>query len=225
MIKTFRTAEVKEKNIEVTDVRYLTPSAYVIRFNRNEIQFLSGQYICLGFKDYPYIREYSIYSGENEDYIEVLIKEVLEGDISRKLKSCSVGDIIRFEGPYGSFTLEDEEVHEKKYMFIATGTGIAPFHSMIMSYPNIDYQLLHGVKTTEEAYDKSHYNKDRYVLCTSRDRNGDFNGKVTDYLRKQNLNKEQLFYLSGNGNMIYEVYDILRRQNIPLNQVFLEVYF
>jgi ferredoxin--NADP+ reductase/benzoate/toluate 1,2-dioxygenase reductase subunit len=225
MIKTFRNTEINEKLIEILNIRYLTASTYIIRLNKNEIQFLSGQYICLGFQDYPYIREYSIYSGENEDYIEVLIKEVLEGDVSKRLKSCTIGSLIRFEGPYGSFILEDEEVNEKKFMFIATGTGIAPFHSMIMSYPNLDYQLIHGVKTCEEAYDKAHYNKDRYILCTSRDKNGHYNGKVTDYLRKQVLNKEKLYYLSGNGNMIYEVNDILRKQGIPLNQIFLEVYF
>jgi ferredoxin/flavodoxin---NADP+ reductase len=225
MIKTFRNVEVNEKSIDVIDIRHLTSSVYILRLNRNDIRFHAGQYICLGFKDYPYIREYSIYSGENESYIEVLIKEVLEGNVSKKLKYCSIGDSIRFEGPYGSFTLDEEDGNDKKYMFIATGTGIAPFHSIIMSNPKLDYQLLHGVKTSDEAYDKLHYENGRYILCTSRDKNGNFNGKVTDYLRKQELNKDLFYYLSGNGNMIYEVYAILQKQAIPLNHVFLEVYF
>jgi ferredoxin/flavodoxin---NADP+ reductase len=211
--------------LEVQEVRELTPSTYVIRFNRQNIQFKAGQYIGLGFKDYPYMRDYSIYSGENDDFLEVLIKEVQDGDLSVKFKLCAEGNVLKYDGPFGSFTLNEKDIAEKHFTFIATGTGIAPFHSFIRSYPNLNYTILHGVKNSSEAYDAQHYDKNRYILCTSKDSKGNFKGRVTEYIKKNSINKDGLFLLCGNGGMVYEVYDLLQVKGVSLDQIFLEVYF
>jgi len=210
--------------LEIQEMRQLTTSSYILRFGRNNIQFRAGQHIGLGLKDYPYMRDYSIYSGENDDFIEVLIKEVQDGDLSIKFKQCSVGDQLRYDGPFGSFVLT-QPISEKKHVFVATGTGIAPFHSFVKSYPGLNYKILHGVKYSEEAYDKDHYESDRYVLCTSKDSKGQFKGRVSDFFRKNIVNKDDLFYLCGNGGMVYEVYDILQEKGVSIDQIFLEVYF
>jgi ferredoxin/flavodoxin---NADP+ reductase len=210
--------------LEIQEMRQLTTSSYILRFGRNNIQFRAGQHIGLGLKDYPYMRDYSIYSGENDDFIEVLIKEVQDGDLSIKFKQCSVGDQLRYDGPFGSFVL-NQPISEKKHVFVATGTGIAPFHSFVKSYPGLNYKILHGVKYSEEAYDKDHYESDRYVLCTSKDSKGQFKGRVSDFFRKNIVNKDDLFYLCGNGGMVYEVYDILQEKGVSIDQIFLEVYF
>jgi ferredoxin--NADP+ reductase/benzoate/toluate 1,2-dioxygenase reductase subunit len=210
--------------LEIQEMRQLTTSSYILRFGRNNIQFRAGQHIGLGFKDYPYMRDYSIYSGETDNFIEVLIKEVQDGDLSIKFKQCSVGDQLRYDGPFGSFVL-NQPISEKKHVFVATGTGIAPFHSFVKSYPGLNYKILHGVKYSEEAYDKDHYDSDRYVLCTSKDSKGHFKGRVSDFFRKNAVNKDDLFYLCGNGGMVYEVYDILQEKGVSIDQIFLEVYF
>ena len=93
--------------------------------------------------------------------------------------------------------------------FIGTGTGIAPFHSMTGSYPGLNYTLLHGVRYGMKPTKGHHYPEERYMLCTSRDQEGDFNGRVTDYLRQMTLNSDTLVYLCGNCDMIYDVYDLL----------------
>jgi ferredoxin/flavodoxin---NADP+ reductase len=171
------------------------------------------------------IREYSIYSGETEDNLEVLIKEVDEGLISQKLKECKAGQKIRFDGPFGTYTLKQSDVGTKKFFFIATGTGIAPFHSYVRSHAHLHYKLLHGVREHEEAYEKEHYKNENYILCTSRDNRGNFEGRVTDYLRQNPPLEQYEYYLCGNGKMIYEAVEILRTQNVPDERIHFEIYF
>jgi len=215
----------KQDTIEVTGRRDLTQSTYILELKRDNIDFTAGQFICLGVKESLQMREYSIYSGENELNLEVIIKEIEGGFVSQKLKRCQVGEWLRFKKPYGQFTLNHDDIDKKKYFFIATGTGIAPFHSYIRSYENLNYQVLHGVRYNEEVYDYEHYLKERYTVCTTQEDNGYFHGRVTDYLKQNPQQEEFEYYLCGNGKMIYEVIAILRNQNIPTERIHFEVFF
>ena len=61
--------------LKVKEIRDLTPSTYVMRFDRENIPFIAGQHILLSSDMEKQAREYSIYSGEQDDHFEVLIKE------------------------------------------------------------------------------------------------------------------------------------------------------
>jgi len=212
--------------LKVRSIRELTPSAYVLQFDRISTPFRAGQHILLGKKDDIQAREYSIYSAEQDDFFEVLIKEVKEGMVSKQLRSVKQGEALNFENPVGYFVLQDEAIQNRKFLFIASGTGIAPFHSFVRSYPKLDYKLLHGIRYADEAYEKESYDKDRLILCTSRDEKGDYHGRVTDYLKENPLeNKDTLCYFCGNCEMIHEAYDILLKQGVPSENLFAEVYF
>jgi len=211
--------------LKVIGIRDLTPSAYVLRFDRNQIPFRAGQHILLGKKDDIQAREYSVYSAEQDDFFEVLIREVKEGMVSKQLRKVKPGEPLNFENPVGYFIIKDEDIH-RKFLFIASGTGIGPFHSFVRSYPGLDYQLLHGIRYAHEAFDKQDYDKQRLIRCTSRDRKGDFHGRVTDYLKKHPLaDKNTLCFFCGNVEMIHEAYDILLNQGVPSENLFAEVYF
>lgn len=210
---------------KVTEIRHLTPSTYIIRMEKNDFQFKTGQYITLGFKGSIDRREYSIYSSENDDFLEVLIKEVDQGLVSKKLKRCKVGDDLDVDGPFGHFSLQDDEIKKKKFLFIATGTGISPIHSFIGTHPEMNYKLLHGVRNEDEAYERESYHNGNYILCTSREKSGDFHGRVTEYLKQNPIPSDTVCYLCGNCHMIYEAYDILEKQGITLGPIHTEVYF
>jgi ferredoxin--NADP+ reductase/benzoate/toluate 1,2-dioxygenase reductase subunit len=217
---------IKPSVLKVRGIRELTPTAYVLRFDRNGIPFRAGQHILLGKKDDLQAREYSIYSAEQDDYFEVLVKEVKEGLVSKQLKRMKPGEPVNFENPVGYFTLKDEDLAGRKYLFIASGTGIAPFHSFVKSYPGLNYKLLHGVRYAEEAYERHEYDNQRMILCTSRDKKGDYQGRVTDFLRENPIeDKNTLCYFCGNCEMIHEAYDILLKQGVPSENLFAEVYF
>jgi ferredoxin--NADP+ reductase len=204
--------------------RQLTKSTFVVRLERNKLMFQTGQFILLGWNGIDR-REYSIYSGEYEDYLEVLVREVEGGKISAKLKKLKAGDTVQVDGPFGFFKFSPDMYPVKKFLFVATGTGVSPFHSFVKSYAELDYKLIHGVRFANEAYDHHDFEKERVTLCTSGDREGDFNGRVTACLTEQKIEKDTNCFLCGNSEMIYEVFDILTGKGVPVSNIYSEVYF
>ena len=118
---------------KVLEIRNLSTTAYALRLERKGLSFKAGQCFNLGLKNSGVNREYSIYSGENDDYLEFLIKEVKEGTVSPSLRKVTLGEEINLHGPYGSFVIDPIKVEQVQFCFICTGTGIAPFHSFIRS--------------------------------------------------------------------------------------------
>jgi len=210
---------------KVEGIRHLTDSSFVIRLERNGLAFQTGQFITLGINGNKNRREYSVYSGENDDYLEVLVREVEGGKVSGQLKRLKEGDMLDIDGPFGFFKFNPAGFTKKKFLFIATGTGISPFHSFVRTHPDLDYRLIHGVRYTNEAYDHADFESERIVLCTSGENNGGFNGRVTDYLFSQRIDADTNCFLCGNSEMIYEVFDILTGKGVPVSNIYSEVYF
>jgi ferredoxin--NADP+ reductase/benzoate/toluate 1,2-dioxygenase reductase subunit len=217
--------ERKTIPLSVLDIRHLTPSAYVLRIDRGTLEFRAGQYISLGIDPGREMREYSIYSGEQDDYLEVLIREVEQGSVSRQLKQLSAGKRIHMAGPFGFFTLSPEIIRDKNILMVASGTGIAPFHSFTRSYPGLNYRIIHGVRYGNESYERESYDQERYILCTSRDGSGHFHGRVTSYLEQNPIQIETDFDLCGNRNMVHDMYDLLTGQGIMQGNIHAEIYF
>ncbi len=216
---------ITNNKYKVQSTRDLTDSTYVVRMNRYGMQFKAGQNLNLGLAGDTEKRDYSIYSGVHDDYLEILVKEVDEGMVSKKLKRLNTGDQLEVDGPFGFFTIKEEDIETKNFLFIASGTGLAPFHSIMRSHPELKYKVIHGIRYSSEAYEKSHYMDGKYVSCVSKDSKGDFNGRVTDYVKQYPVNKDTLIYLCGNVNMIYDVFDILKEQGVPSENLHAEVYF
>jgi ferredoxin/flavodoxin---NADP+ reductase len=210
---------------KIRQIRFLTEGTFALRLDRENLQFKAGQHIIVGLKGELDQREYSVYSGEKDDYLEILVREVLNGRVSLELKQCRPGQLLQVNGPFGTFGLEKFEMFSRKLVFIASGTGIAPFHSFVRSYPGIDYMLIHGVRYNKEAYEKDDYDPQRYILCTSKENNGRHKGRVTRFLHGYPVDRDMLFYMCGNNNMIYEAYHILRDKGIPDENIFSEIYF
>ena len=210
---------------KIRQIRFLTEKTFVLRLDHGNLQFKAGQHIIVGLKGELNQREYSVYSGEKDDYLEILVREVLDGSVSVQLKHSKPNQLLQVNGPFGSFGLETFDMFSRKLVFIASGTGIAPFHSFVRSYPGINYTLIHGVSYNNEAYERNDYDPSRYILCTSKESSGGHKGRVTRFLPGYRVNSDMLFYLCGNNNMIYEVYHILRDKGIPDENIFYEVYF
>ncbi|MCG6188836.1 FAD-binding oxidoreductase [Maribellus maritimus] len=214
---------MREFKVEI--IRYLTDSTYVVRIKRNGFKFQTGQFVMLSPEKLAQQREYSVYSGENDPYIEVLIREVKDGDTSKRLKLLHPGDKLKLDGPFGFFNFHPDKFTGDLFLFVATGTGISPFHSFIRTFPKLNYHLIHGVRYGHEAYEHDDFAKDRITLCTSGDSSGDFEGRVTDYVTLQKLNPDTNCFLCGNSEMITEMFDILTAKGVPVSNIYSEVYF
>jgi ferredoxin-NADP reductase len=205
-------------------VRSLTDAAYSIRCERAGLEFAAGQCANLGFPGAGVNREYSTYSGEQDEDLEFLIREVPGGLVSSQLRSLKAGEHVEIHGFYGDFQLQER--HDgRPYVFIATGTGIAPFRSFVRSSPGLDYQIVHGIRFASERYDCDDYTPDRYTSCVSRESGGDFKGRVTDFLRGHTVDRDAVCYLCGNRAMISEAYGLLRAQGIDSDNIYSECFF
>ena len=211
---------------KILGISNLTESTYILKLEKANFEFKAGQYLVLNVPGEYKAREYSIYSPEEAQTIDLLIKEVDNGEVSRELKYMKIGTKVEITGPFGFFVLRDTPPAENNhYTFIATGTGISPFHSIILSNPDLDYEIIHGVRHGYEAYDSSDYVEDRYHLCTSREHGENFYGRVTQYLRNKGIRKDSIFYICGNSGMVNEVTELLENHGITPENIRTEVFF
>ncbi len=209
----------------VHQVRVLDESAFVLRFERHGFAFEPGQYVNVGLRGSAAVREYSIYSGVGDDFLEVLVREIEGGLVSPALRRCEPGDELIVEGPHGMFVTDPKERESARYLFVGTGTGISPFHCFARSFPRLDYLLLHGTRTESERLDEGAFGAKRLIRCVSRSSGGDYTGRVTAWLREHPADPDRLCYLCGNSDMIYEAFSILRAQGVPRDHVSAEIYF
>lgn len=216
---------IDESFYKVKEIRWLTDETFSLKLPGGRFRYRAGQHISLGIMGDYRSREYSIYSGEKDEFLEVLVKEVKDGYFSPKLGKLKAGDLVEVHGPFGKFRIDESQLADHRYVFIASGTGIAPFRSMVRTYQNLNYQLIHGVRYGYEAYDRHEYDPQRYISCTSGDQTGEVCGRLTRYLKDAVFEKKTQFYLCGNSNMIFDALEILKEKGFERNQIHCEVYF
>ncbi|MBI2822861.1 MAG: hypothetical protein HYX74_11625 [Acidobacteria bacterium] len=137
------------------------PELGIFQFDLAEpFPFKPGQYVTLGLETPAAVRPrpYSIASSPHETRtLEFYINLVDEGTLAPYLLALRPGDPVWYTGPQGRFTLE--RTNRKNLVMISTGTGLAPFISMIHKLKNdgrsqgpSDYRLvlMHGVKRTQD---------------------------------------------------------------------------
>ncbi len=217
--------KIDESFYKVEEIRQLTNETFSVRLPKARFRFRAGQHISLSIQGDYQSREYSIYSGENDENLEVLVKEVQGGYFTPKLRKLKPGALVEVHGPFGKFRIDENYRDTHKHIFIASGTGIAPFRSMVRTYPELDYTLIHGVRQGDEAYDRHEYADGRYIQCTSRDKQGDYHGRLTGYLKEAQFPTDSRFYLCGNSDMIFDALEILKEKGFERDQIHCEVYF
>ncbi|HBZ67529.1 MAG TPA: oxidoreductase [Bacteroidales bacterium] len=213
-----------EQQHRVISVRYHTATTFVLRFQRDELTFKAGQHVTIGIPDIGEMREYSLYNAPTDDFLEVLVKIVDDGRLTPRLALLKPGEQITVDGPNGYFTLRPGSL-DRHHLLIATGTGISPFHSFVKSHPDLRFTLIHGIREASEACDRADFNSGAYIACTSRADDGDFMGRVTDFLKDFQIPADSEIMLCGNSQMILDVWELLLERNIPLERMRQEIYF
>jgi benzoate/toluate 1,2-dioxygenase reductase subunit len=92
------------------------------------VAFLAGQYVNLRLPGTGEHRSYSFASAPGDDRLAFLVRDIPEGRMSGFLRAAAPGDAVEFTGPSGSFYLRDVT---RPLLFLAGGTGLAPFLSML----------------------------------------------------------------------------------------------
>lgn len=225
MVEPKRNGVVAGTTRRLLSVRHLTDRTFVASIEGGGVPVQAGQHMTLGVSRSGVNREYSVYTVRADDTLEFLIT-VREGSfVSESLQHSAPGTEMDVAGPFGAFMIERPHDTARRYTFIASSVGIAPFHAFVKAYPALDYQLLHGVRKTADRYDYTDYAPNRYRACVSREAGGDFRGRVTEYLERNPMSPDRLCYMCGSNAMVSDVYDLLRRQGVYSDNLFTEVFF
>jgi ferredoxin/flavodoxin---NADP+ reductase len=209
----------------VLGIKHLTKNTFRLRVKRPDITIISGQCFNVGIPELGINREYSMYSSADSKHLDFLIRSVDGGLISSELQKLKPGDLVEVDGAYGEFCLKNPLNKNLNYLFIATGTGIAPFHSFVETNNEIKYKILHGVRSKNECYDVNDYVDGAYIPCISKPNGSDKGKRVTDYLSSIELPMNVQVYVCGNRNMIIDVFDILSSKGVSGDQIKTEVFF
>jgi len=148
--------------LPIREVLVATPRARIVRLEIGDhpFEYAAGQAVLVGNHGQPKRRPYSI-AGAPEDtrrdrWIELLVG-VDENGASKDHLTLSAGAALDVDGPLGTFTFP-EDPEERRFLFIAGGTGIAPLRAMLrhaLAIPHRDVGLLYSARTPDEfAYEE-----------------------------------------------------------------------
>ena len=196
-----------------------------------------GQFVQIKINDL--VRSYSIASyNSSHNTFELLIVKLDGGQMTEYLfQNAKEDDKLEIKGPLGKFVLPGEI--DGDLVFICTGTGLAPFRSILqsISLKNISHQkiyLIFGTRTQrdilchEEMLNfKKSINYFNYIPVLSREKWDGETGYVHDqYLKlvKDNHLENPTFYLCGWRDMIKEARLNLKEQGFDSKKIKLEIY-
>lgn len=227
---------------KVISNHFITPTVFSLKFETNPtFEYLAGQFISIiipgaGPQGRNLRRAYSIASTPQIHPNEICVKLVEKGPGTNYLVKLKAGDFFEAQAPFGDFIYKTNP--EKEVVFIATGTGISPFRSILASKkyrenPALKSIVLFGVRTEDELLYTNELQQTAQLLvnCVSRPQGkwSGFHGRVSDYLKK-NADKDfhlknSDFYMCGNGEMIQEVKDYLISQDVSKDSIHQEKYY
>ncbi|HKL54866.1 MAG: ferredoxin--NADP reductase [Roseovarius sp.] len=198
----------------VTEVTHWTDRLFSFRMTRPAtLRFRSGEFVMIGLmqtddktgKEKPLLRAYSIASPSWDDELEFYSIKVQDGPLTSRLQHIQPGDqIIMRPKPVGTL-VHDALLPGKRLWFFATGTGIAPFASLLRDPQTYtDYQevivthtcrevgeleygrmLIDNIRNDElleELIGEGFHEKLRYYPTTTREDSPKM-GRITDLMR------------------------------------------
>lgn len=144
----------------VLDVRHWNDTLFSFRTTRDaSLRFENGHFVMIGLPaeqngGKPLMRAYSIASANYEDHLEFFSIKVPGGPLTSRLQNLKPGDdIVVSRKPTGTLLVSDLKPGKRVYL-LATGTGLAPFLSIIRdpeTYERFDeVVLVHGVRQVSD---------------------------------------------------------------------------
>ncbi|HVZ45972.1 MAG TPA: ferredoxin--NADP reductase [Ramlibacter sp.] len=143
---------------KVLSVHHWTDKLFTFTTTRDPaLRFSNGHFTMIGLRQEsgkPLLRAYSIVSANYEDHLEFLSIKVPNGPLTSKLQHIQPGDsIVVGKKPTGTLLI-DYLLPGKHLYLLATGTGLAPFMSIVRdpeTYEKFDHVILvHGVRQKDE---------------------------------------------------------------------------
>lgn len=188
--------------------RRLTPSVWeaIFRVEGEVGEWAPGQFARLHVGNDAW-RDYSI-AGIADDQVRFLISTRTGGQGSQFVEAAEVGIKTKIELPLGQFVLAPAE---RRRVFVATGTGLAPLLPMIREATDGNV-LLFGCRTRDEDLTTLLDDPlpEQVIRCISREPvAGTFQGHVTEALQTLDFDADTGFYLCGSSAMVADARALL----------------
>lgn len=231
----------------------IAPTVAHCQFLRDDgqpLDFQPGQFIQIHFSGAdgtPTKRSYSLATIHDHAFgpgeaVDIAVSFVPGGSATALFEGLQIGDQLQASGPYGRFCLPPND-HNRRYVLIATGTGVTPYRSMLpllaeaIASRGVQVVLLQGARTPAEllygddfrAFADAHP-QFRYVPCFSRELPDQPHADVRHGYVQQQLAEfapsaeGDIAYLCGNPDMVDSCVEVLKEAGLPNAQIRREKY-
>jgi ferredoxin-NADP reductase len=237
---------------QIVDIQQQSPTTRLFRLSVAEpIDFKAGQFVTMDLpisdKRLKRWRSYSIANAPNAVYTEgsselefsIVKSEESTGGSQYLFEEAAIGTPIRFKGPDGAFTLRESSA-DKDLVFICTGTGVAPFRSIIWDIynkklPHKNIHLIFGGRREHDIlfrdeFDFFEKNLKNFQFDAALSREPDWTG-TKGYVHSvytagyKNVRPDVHFYICGWSKMIDDaVAKLIVDLGYDKSQVFYELY-
>lgn len=221
---------------KIDSIDFTTPEVMSVWLRmppNTHFKFLPGQYVNLIKGSIK--RSYSIAGQDENGRLEFLIKKYPGGLFSQYLfEDAKVNDLLRVEGPLGTFFKRNNPVQHT--ILLATGTGIAPIKAMLadkaFDNPWADNQvnLFFGCRTSNDVLiDPSELHPEiRFIACFSREQVMNpkaFAGYVQEAVLQSGIDlADSEVYACGSPNMIVDSKQRLMTQGLPEKRFYADAF-
>lgn len=207
----------------ITNRTEIAPSVFLISFRR-DFSFVPGQVLALAMQPTDQYRFYSIASGMQDPEVKLLFDLKPGGQLTPALAGVNPGDTIYCSMPTGNFYGT-----AKPAVWIAAGTGIAPFLSMWRSGLKRDKMLLHSGRFLHSFYFEEEFKslENNYIRCCTRENDeGVYFGRINKWIGEQKkLPNDRRYFLCGSAEMVVDTRDALIEKGISYENIIAEIYF
>ena len=211
-----RTPGATRHRATVQHARWMSPTTRDITLELPECTtWEAGQYALVRVAPFEW-RPYSLASAPGRT-VRLLVDVRTKGLGASWASTIAPGDDVDLELPYGHWlvttdkdTTEAEVPHQR--IFIATGTGIAPFLAAFEADKRDDDILIVGYSRTEDDLTgRAGTPLPRLVRCVSREATpGTFHGRVTDYLHTEGIDPQATYYVCGSARIVRDISRIIQ---------------
>lgn len=224
---------MQQLSFKLIEKNRLTRDVYELVFETPEkIEVAPGQYALFLLPKSKLRRAYSIGYTDGQKFT-FIIKQLEGGVGSTEICSLGLGEEIMGMVPLGHFVLKANTTPK---LFIGTGTGFAPLYFQIraMMDSGIETPLLYifGIRTAADIFYIDELNRmkqayplfDYKIYLSQDDAENTTRGRVTDFLKAENLAPYGEFYMCGSPAMVKEAREKLETAGIGKEKVFFEQF-
>lgn len=221
----------------VIDLHLVAEATYLLSFEATAATFEPGAIVGLALDAAGPLRWYSLAGGAREETMQVVFDLLPAGALTPGLSRLKPGDSVLATSPSGEF-----RDGEGTSLWLAAGTGIAPFRSMLRSGRRSGKSLFHAARTRKDFLFSQEFEAAaglpvpagggepspfRYLRCASRDAGaGLYPGRLTSYLAETpELPRADQYLICGSADFVVDVRDVLIGRGIPFPSIVSETYF